>query len=117
MFDWLFNLFRRKPKRAIFRYYDGRRWRVADALRAYRLLSEHPVYRMAEDPQLIDAGSVKALARLIGAHREVFHIPPFEAEGLTDDEVAKLAADFVNFLVSVKKNFVLRAISGQSSAA
>lgn len=94
------------PKsRAIFRYWDGKRWRSADPLVAARRLITHETFDWETHPALAEAADdFEALQITVDAVREVFDVPAFESGGLTQAECVELLGDFTEYLHGVKKN-------------
>lgn len=103
MFGWIRKLFGSKPKREVFRFWDGNAWRLADPLQSFLFLKDHHTFKIESDPQLADQGHVDATRRLINATREVFQVRQLAQGGLTDGEVLALMGQFVAYMEDVKK--------------
>lgn len=103
MFRWLGSIFKPRPKRAIFRFWDGESWRLADPLQSFLFLKDHHTFKIESDPQLAEKGHSEATKRLINATREVFQVKQLAQGGLTDGEVLELMGQFVAYMEDVKK--------------
>lgn len=109
MFAWLANWIRRKlqdRRRAIFRYWDGRRWRGADPLVAFRRMLNHPRFDPDTHLAAADRGDQEALSIVVEATREIFEIPAWrdDQQGLTEAETLNLIGEFIEYLNALKKN-------------
>jgi hypothetical protein len=110
--NWLFP-----KRRAIFSYWDGKRWRAADPLVAARRLITHETFDWESHPALAEAADdFEALQITVDAVREVFDVPAFESGGLTQAECVELLGDFTEYLHGVKKNTSPSPISSPPTA-
>lgn len=115
-------------RRAIFRFWDGTRWRAIDPMVAYRGLDAHAEFSWEEHPLLIEAAldgqlatdpgvtrvAWEALGITAAAVRDVFAIPVFDGRrGLTEEELLNLLCDFSEYVRGVKKNISPPPISRQ----
>jgi hypothetical protein len=100
-------------ERAIFRYWDGARWRWIDPFLAFRRLADHPEFDWEKDPALIDFADQRTASgcadRTVRAVREVFGIPAFDGSrgtpaGLTEAELIALLVAFTAYVTDAKKN-------------
>lgn len=96
-----------RGRKAIFQFWDGRRWRYADPMSAIRSLQTHPTFNWATHPAAISIGDHEALGVTAAAMRDVFHLPEFDpgtGDGLTEGECCELLARFVAYLDGLKKS-------------
>ena len=107
MFGWLKRKWRNRG-RAIFRFWDGTRERVADPLVIHRALMAHPEFNWETTPALIDVDDQRvasdALCVTAAGVRDAFGIPSLESGGLTEAECVQVLIRFNLFLDGVKKN-------------
>ena len=110
---WLFGrLFKRKPKQAIFPYWDGFKNRLADPMVVARMLEDDPEYRGDIHPKRSDDGDIAATAIVVAATRRALDVPPFgDKGGLTELAVMGLFVEFCNWLAALKKNTSLSPTS------
>ena len=104
----MLSLFRRKPKRQIFKYWDGYNTVFGDPLAIQNTLDFHPVYRADKHPMAAEQ-SKEAWNICVSAYREAFNLRPFDCttgDGLTDWEVCDLTVKFNLYLAALKKNTV-----------
>ena len=90
-------------RRAVFRYWDGRRYSCADPLQVYRALSTHAEFDWSTHPKLVDEEDHDATVLTVSTMREVFKVPAFEDGGLTEAECIALLVDYVAYLTRLKK--------------
>lgn len=95
--------------RAIFRYWDGARWRRIDPFLAFRRLSTHATFDWETDPALIDFADKHTASecadKTVRAVREVFDVPLFDgSRGLTEAELIELLGQFTAYVSDAKKN-------------
>ena len=107
MFGWLRGLFR--PRRCVFKYWDGTRNRRGDPLLIFRVIEEvcpdldESLRTIHRDPKAVPVGPLRetlvteqkaAAAKLVGAAAAAFDLKPLDdAAGLTEAEmVAVLSA-------------------------
>lgn len=98
MFGWF-----KKPKRKIFKFFDGAHNRLADPLKVFLYLKSHPEFKIESDPKLADLGHPGAIRRMVQAAREAFQIHELANGGLTDGEVLDVLAAFIGYMEDVKK--------------
>lgn len=104
----MLSLFRRKPKRQIFKYWDGYDTVFGDPLAIQNTLDFHPVYRADKHPMAAQQ-SKEAWDICVSAYREAFKLRPFDCttgDGLTDTEVCDLTVKFNLYVTALKKNIV-----------
>jgi hypothetical protein len=107
MISWLINAIRRRiinPRRAIFRYWDGRRIRGVDPIAAIRDIKADPEYDEDSHPALVDIGDADAIRIMANAIRSAIHCPTFEAGGLTELELLAVYHQFLTYTASLKKS-------------
>lgn len=117
----LLNMFRRKKRTGIFRYWDGFRYRYADPIEIEIRIHQHPtcnfpaVCRVAQRGFQKDAPeshvkeSMDAMSVLIPAIKQVFEIPDFNHDtgrGLTAHQIIELFGRFDDLIVDLKKNIL-----------
>lgn len=103
MFNWIRRWYRNR-NRAIFRYWDGQRWRAADPIEIYRGIKQHPEFNIDRHPQLHDAGDDDATRICLQATRDVFGVKPFAEGGLTETETIEVLGTYFDWIQRVKKN-------------
>lgn len=107
MFGWLKRKWRNRG-RAIFRFWDGMRERVADPLVIHRALMAHPEFNWETTPALIDVDddkiSTDAIRVTADGVRSAFGVPSLEAGGLTEMELVHLLVQFTSYLADLKKS-------------
>ena len=96
---WLIN-----RRRAIFRFWDGRRVRAVDPIEVSRLLRRDPFFDAETHLKLIDAGDDEAIRVTANAVRQAFGIPDLQGGGLAELECLAVLMDFYEFLHALKKN-------------
>lgn len=105
MLNWLrTKLINRR--RAIYRYWDGKRFRRADPMVLYRSLMSHPKFDLSTHPQFIDENQEDRDITL-SAIRDVFGVKAFDGltgEGLTEEETVQLLWAFVSYCTAKKKS-------------
>ena len=106
-----FGLFRRLAwRRAIYRYFDGRRWRRIDPLPVWRAIFTDAECRFEDDwPSSFEEDTppeerLQVLQRLAALSRRVFNVKPYHEGGLTEWELHSLLADFIGWMMELKKN-------------
>lgn len=107
MFSWFLNLLRRwiiERRRAIFRYWDGRRLRKIDPMEVLRALRADKNYDQAAHLPLVDAGDEDAIRITANAVRSAFGAPAFADGGLSELELCGVLVDFLTFLATLKKS-------------
>ncbi|MCC7424822.1 MAG: hypothetical protein IT428_31510 [Planctomycetaceae bacterium] len=94
--------------RAIFRFWDGQRDRLADPMVIHRSLLEHGEFNWETTPALIDVDNDKissdALRITADATRKAFGVPELIDGGLTETELLQLLVQFSLYLSSLKKS-------------
>lgn len=106
LFDWL-RRWTESRRRAVFRFWDGKRTRHIDPMSVYRSLRSHPTFDWATTPKLIDIPDEKirleALALTADAVRIAFGLSSVEHGGLTEWECVYLLVAFTRWNEAVKK--------------
>ena len=106
---WIFN-----RQRAIFRFWNGRKWCYVDPMVAYQKLKNHPEFNLERDTVFHDAGHEDATALCLAATRSAFGVVEFDGQtmrGLTETETISLLGTFGAWMDFVKKNTSLPPIS------
>lgn len=103
MFNWL-RRWQRNRRREIFRYWDGRKNRVADPIRVWREIIADPEFEIERDAGLMEVNDREAWVRCVNATRRILGIPEFEQGGLTEDETVQQFQAFCVFVATLKKN-------------
>jgi len=105
--------FKKKPRRDIFRYFDGKRERGIDPLVAMRRLQDDPKYIPEEHLANIDSEikdvSDEAVTVVVCAARRAFELEAWREEngkdvGVTDTEAYMVLMEYYNWSTLVKKN-------------
>jgi hypothetical protein len=108
MFQWLKNRRERieASRRAIFRFWDGIKWRYADPMAIAQHLDEDPEYDAATTPRLLQLQDMDAFFVTVRATRRAFGVQEWTQEtgGLTVQETMALLRNYFLFTESVKKN-------------
>ena len=107
MFQLILNPIRRliiERRRAIFRFWDGRRIRGADPIAVLRSLRADPEYDQEVHLPLVDAGDEEAIRIVANAVRRAFSVAAFESGGLSELELLGVLMDFITFTLALKKN-------------
>ena len=107
MIQLMLNPIRRliiERRRAIFRFWDGRRIRGADPIAVLRALRADPEYDQEVHLPLVDAGDEEAIRIAANAVRRAFGVAAFEAGGLSELELLGVLMDFITFTLALKKN-------------
>lgn len=92
-------------QRAIFRYWDGSRFRNADPWALYRALQLHNRFTW-EHLKLVEIEDAEAIEITLEAVRDVFGVQAFDGEtrrGLTESETIALIESFEDYVAIVKK--------------
>lgn len=113
MLNWIRRWFINRS-RAIFRYWNGRRYLAIDPLVALRALKDHPEFDLERDTKLSDAGDESSTQLCLAAARAAFHVVPFDGKryvGLTETETLSLLGAFGEWTQAVKKNISPQPIS------
>lgn len=122
MFQWLFSLFSKtnsndvfctyKPEeRLIYSYWNGKELIKADPMTLYKKVMSHGA-EISIDWKVSSSVSKDAISshsNLIKRLREIFEIPPFQSDGLTESELIDLLDHFLSFVNIVKKNSSISA--------
>lgn len=111
MFNWVRRYFNNRH-RAIFKYWDGRKWRAADPLVAFRALMGHSKLTsehltLLQDPSAAPENmAVEAFDVALEATRDVFGITAWTEKtgGLTTAETRNLLMGFMGYILSLKKS-------------
>ena len=116
MFNWIRRR-RHKRRRELFKYFDGKRQRSIDPMRAYRALMGDPEFDWETHPVEMDnLDSEDEFARKMAsdasdatlkAIRDVFDVREWDDRtetGLTEADTVAILIDFVAYLDAVKKN-------------
>jgi hypothetical protein len=98
--------FTRKPKRFLFRYWDGGKWRRSDPLECQRKIFRDEEYRADVHGSLVDEGDEEATDITLRMIRRVFGIKSWSESGggLTQIETLMLYRNFCEYLMGLKKN-------------
>ena len=107
MLSWLLDFLRRwiiERRRAIFRYWDGRRLRKIDPMAVLRALRADKNYDQAVHLPQVDAGDEEAIRITANAVRSAFGAPAFADGGLSELELCGVLVDFLTFLATLKKS-------------
>ena len=107
MLSWFLRLLG-IDRRAVFRFWDGRKWRRIDPLETMRRLFMDPSFDWDETPTALRQPGVTfqlaAFGKIAGTVRRAFELPEFEAGGLTEIECWHLLEAFYGYFDHVKKN-------------
>ncbi len=107
MVMWFTNWLTRRivhRRRQIFRYFDGRCWRMGDPFRLWRALESHETFNLDTMHEAIDDGIEPECSIGLAAIQEVFQIAPYDGRnGLQDWELGDLLARFLEYISDVKK--------------
>jgi hypothetical protein len=106
MFNW-YRQWRRSRSRAVFRFWDGFRWRYADPLEAIFALHVHPEYNYRKHPFQADRGNHEAIAIIATAVSDALDVPAFNEktmQGLTITERLQVFVDLNDYLARQKKS-------------
>lgn len=106
MLGFLARLFRR-PRRNLFTFWDGRKWRSDDPLAIQLRIETHPTCRWDVHPVAAERGDVEAYKITMQAICDVFQVPMFQpgvGAGLTHDELMRLLGQYADFIDALKKN-------------
>lgn len=103
MFNW-FRRWRQNRGRAIFRYWDGQKFRCADPITLWRAIKAHPRFNLENHPVMHDAGDDEATLICLEATRDIFGVKPVEAGGLTEIQTLDLLGSYFDWVHEVKKN-------------
>jgi hypothetical protein len=113
MFGWGYvQRYFNNRRRALFRYWDGAKWRAADPLLILRGIAEHPKLTVEHLNLLSAPGGIpqemalEAFDTVIGAARDIFGIKEWNESqrGLTQAETRDLLSRFMAFVNSLKKS-------------
>lgn len=94
-------------RRAIFRFWDGRRVRGVDPIAVVRALRADDEYDEETHLKLADAGHDDAIRITAAAVRRAFGMAGFAGGGLTDLECLAVLLQFLNYLTDLKKKIGL----------
>lgn len=103
----------RRRNKKIFRYWNGSKMVGIDPIEAFRSFDAHPELDLESIGFRIDEGDSAAMLILCDAVQKTFNVHPWRQEpdgsesGLTIEEQVNLAAQFIDFIVELKKNIVL----------
>lgn len=105
LFGWL----RRRPKREIFRFFDGTHERSADPIKVLRSIAADHEFNPESHFDLAQAGDLEAQAVTIAAARRIFALAEFSdvdgrAAGTTDGEALGILSDFAEYVATLKKS-------------
>lgn len=106
MLRFLARLFRR-PRRNLFMFWDGRKWRSDDPLAIQLRIETHPTCRWDVHPVAAERGDVEAYKITMQAICDVFKVPMYQPEvgaGLTHNELMALLAQYADYIDALKKN-------------
>ena len=113
MFDWLRNFVSRRAaassaaaRRDIFRYWDGRRWQTIDPLPVWFAVCGDKEFSLKEDLGKAMNGDPEAMMVVQSLVNRLFNVQPYDGRrrtGLTVAQVIWLLADFIGYMLSLKK--------------
>jgi len=116
MFNWFYRWFYNR-NRAIFRFWDGRRWRCVDPQAVWLSLNTNPEFDIENDPTFHDNGHRDSTEKCLAATRTAFGVESFDGSnmsGLTEDETLGLYCQFGQWIQAVKKNISRPQTSSES---
>jgi hypothetical protein len=96
--------------RALFTYWDGRKWRYTDPFLAWRRLDNHKTLSLDSMAPLADAGKEPETTIMVETLCEVFNVTRWDetmATGLTDWQVLNLLVELLAYFQSLKKSISL----------
>lgn len=89
--------------RAIFGFWDGRRWRRVDPVVVMRAMDSHPTFRW-EHAKGVDDKDDESVQIVVAATRDVFGVKALsDRDGLSETECIVLFHDFLSFMGDLKK--------------
>lgn len=113
MWAWFMRWLRGNSHRRIFRYWDGRRYKLGDPIELFRSILNDGEFSWDATPALMEMewetddqlrvrmGAMKTASDMV---RRVFGIRPLADRGLTDKECLALLWEFESYVGAVKKN-------------
>ena len=107
MIERLRGWLRRRSRRAIYHYWDGRKWTAADPLQVLLAIDADDSYRPDVHPVGVDAGDAESTNIMLSMIRRVFSLESFDPQtlrGLTMAETFSVYSDFCQFCDELKKN-------------
>lgn len=113
MFGWGYvQRYFNNRNRALFKYWDGIRWRAVDPLVALRKIADHPKLttdhlKMLENPQGLPEGlAIEAFDTVLVATRDVFNVREWteNRKGLTQAQTRDLLSQFMGYISLLKKS-------------
>lgn len=119
MLSWVLDVVRGfwfRRSRMIFKYWDGKRTRLADPMVIYRELMANDEFQM-DDLKLITVKDLfpKIVGRLAKVARDVFKLKTVEEGGLTDMEAVQNLRAFIEYSGFQKKSTESPQTSPQST--
>lgn len=115
---WVLTILGQDP-RGLFRFYDGRGWRLVDPLVMARGFWTHSTFDWDETPRLLQSGNssiqLQAFRLIACAVRDVFGVRELSEGGLSEQECLDLLCSFREYLGDVKKNGSLFPTSVEST--
>lgn len=94
-------------ERALFRFFDGRRWRSVDPWSTWRAIAGCETFDFKRQGFLVDQSSEPETTRCIEALCRIFAVERYDdaqRSGLTDWEIISLYLDLSAYLEALKKN-------------
>ena len=124
MWAWFTRWLRGNSQRNIFRYWDGRRYKLGDPLVLFRTILNDGDFAWDVTPALMELEGdtddvlrtrLEAMQVASDMVRRVFGIRPLADRGLTDKECLALLWEFEHYVGAVKKNGRSNPISPPST--
>lgn len=107
------RLFRRRPVRDIFQFWDGQHDRAVDPFEILRGIEHDPEFSPEKEAQFIAAGHDDSIEKAVRCVRRVFNVKHFNDGGLLEAECLELLEAFYDFLAALKKNTSPSPISSE----
>jgi hypothetical protein len=106
MLNWIRRLGRQRD-RIVFRYFDGRKWRVGDPFSLWRKLAHHPTVDLQTAAPMLDEGQEPESSQMLDALADVFGLHRLDSksgDGLTDWEIKGIFLGFSAYMQGLKKS-------------
>ncbi len=106
-------------ERALFRFFDGTRWRAVDPWSTWRAIAGCETFDFKRQGFLVDQSSEPETSHCIAALCQIFGVSRYDDSaktGLTDWEIISLYLDLSAYLEALKKNTSPGPISSPPSA-
>ena len=105
LYQWWLNR-RRVKYRAVFRYWDGMRWRWGDPMRIHRRLLNHPKLNPERDLPCLESMEEPGYSTALAAIRDAFDVYEYDSvsmRGLTEAETIQVLRLLIQWIADAKK--------------